>query len=150
MLCKDGAVQRRCIKRLEKDSAWDKEFLKTCIGSPWNPTGKIATNLPVPAEELPNQSRSRRIYLNKAVLEKYGPTSFCRRCEVSGQPHSEECRRRIEKAMIDAGDAILLGGKREAPTEPSPEVENKKPTKEKRKMRTWKQLKGRSQRSIRL
>jgi len=44
--------------------------------------------------------------------------------------------------MIDAGDAILLGGKREAPTEPSPDVENKKPKKEETKDANMEAIKG--------
>ena len=50
-------------------------------------------------------------------------------CDVPGQPHSEESRRRIEIAMIDAGDAVLLERQRDAPTV-TKQVWNKKPKKD--------------------
>ena len=41
------------------------------------------------------------------ILDKYGRTAGCPGCVGNGQ-HSEECGARIEKEMVDKGDAIKL------------------------------------------
>ena len=47
----------------------------------------------------------RRLYLTKAILEKYGVTEGCLGCTNAllgnqGVPHSEECRHRITEMMM--------------------------------------------------
>ena len=53
----------------------------------------------------------RQLYITEKLLEKYGKTPGRPKCEEYGVDHSAECRQRIEKAMIDAGEAFEMGGK---------------------------------------
>ena len=38
LLTPTGAMNTRCVRRLEGDNAWDLQFLNLCVGSPWNAT----------------------------------------------------------------------------------------------------------------
>ena len=108
-----------CVRRFEKSKAWDKEFMRICIGFPRNPTGKLTSSVLVPSEEFPMQRSTRSIFLKRIVLDQYGRTCFCRRCENPGRPHNETCSSRVGKAVIAVGEAIGFGdGKREAHEEP--------------------------------
>ena len=49
--------------------------------------------------------RSRRTYLQRHLLEKYGTTRLCRSNGMRGA-HSEERRKRIKQEMVDAGEAF--------------------------------------------
>ena len=40
LLTPTGAMQTRCVRRLEGDNAWDLQFLNLCVGSPWNATAR--------------------------------------------------------------------------------------------------------------
>ena len=90
-------------------------FIDRCVGSPWNPTGRElqpSTALRQGDQTMPGP-RIKRLYLRQNILEKYGRAPGCRACDGIGPTHSEACRARIEKAMIDSGGAITLGSKRE-------------------------------------
>ena len=41
VLTPQGGAKFRCVKRLSGEASWDREFLKICVGTPWNPAGKI-------------------------------------------------------------------------------------------------------------
>ena len=48
--------------------------------------------------------------ITKGIIDKYGPTSSCPLCENLGKIHNAECRARIEKLLLDAGETVDLGG----------------------------------------
>jgi hypothetical protein len=48
------------------------------------------------------------MYITTKILAKYGRSDNCPACEGLGPSHSAECRLRIEKAMIEAGEAYQL------------------------------------------
>ena len=51
----------------------------------------------------------RRMYITPKALEKYNRTPGCEACDLHQGSHSEHCRARIEKLMIEAGDAFKEG-----------------------------------------
>ena len=51
-----------------------------------------------------------RMYITPKVLEKYNRTPGCEACDLHQGSRSEHCRARIEKLMIEAGDAFKAGG----------------------------------------
>ena len=54
-------------------------------------------------------NRVRRVYITKEMIVKYGKTSDCpARLGIPGLAHSEPCRSRIERLMIEHGDAFRL------------------------------------------
>ena len=56
---------------------------------------------------LESGRRAKRVYLRQGILDKYGRTAGCPGCDGIGQ-HTEECRARIEQAIVDKADAIKL------------------------------------------
>ena len=52
----------------------------------------------------------RRMYITPKVLEQYKRTLGCEAYALHQGSHSEHCRARIEKLMIEAGDAFEAGG----------------------------------------
>jgi len=107
-----GAVKSRCIKRLEGQQSWDKDFLRNCIGFPWNPNGHREPSNPTTVkDDIPMQhpGRVKPMCLKQHILDKYGRTPGCTGCTGCGL-HTEACRDRIEKQMAAAGDAVRLGG----------------------------------------
>ena len=101
-----GVGKSRTLKRLEPNLQYDLGFLNSCKGSPWNPTGKPEHNTLRRGDPLTAGTGFRRIYITDKILDKYGRTDGCPRCENFDATHNEECRRRIEQAMISAGDAF--------------------------------------------
>ena len=109
LLTPTGAIQTRCVRRLEGDNAWDLQFLNLCVGSPWNATAKSTPQGPTiqQKDELASGRRAKRLYLQQNILDKDGRTTGCPGCVGLGQ-HTEECRARIEHEMLVQGDAIKL------------------------------------------
>ena len=127
----EGAFRTRNLLRKPFEERWDRKAVEDIKYTPWrvkDPNPKrnapetrdrhepsidiqvdttIDAGLPAPAaaEQIP-----RRVYLTKSLLGKYGMTDGCVGCTNAtigntGVVHSEECRKRIEKAMRqDAGD----------------------------------------------
>ena len=100
-----GATRRRALKRLPANESWEKGFLCIGAGDPWNPNcyqlgsvGEKTTTLR-PDGCIANSTTTTN------VLEKYGGAVNCRGCEIRGA-HSALCRKRIEKEMVDAGEAF--------------------------------------------
>jgi hypothetical protein len=100
-----GVKKSRSIKRLEGNDAWDREFLAGCLGAPWNPTGRPSTTVQSGTALNPG-NKMRRMYITTKILSQYGRTDGCEACETHKGPHSQRCRERLEKLMIDAGDAF--------------------------------------------
>ena len=122
----DGAFKTRTIKRLPVEERWEKEPIDDMKWTPWKVKDKAddvkessgpsaahepfidirvdkSIDLPLPPK-IEEEPMPRRVYLTKGVLDKYGMTDGCLGCTMSsmgnaGVAHSEECRRRIDKAM---------------------------------------------------
>jgi len=107
----DGITRSRSLKRLEPDKQHDLDFLNKCKGAPWNPRGLAISEVPLTKRGDPLRAggRLRRLFITEKVLAKFGRTSGCPRCEKYGAEHSAECRQRIEKKMVEAGDAFEAG-----------------------------------------
>ena len=68
------------------------------------------------------------VNVRQNILDKYGRTAGCPGCAGIGQ-HTEECRARIEQAMVDKGDAVKLdtsGNQEEIVQEPVASFEKRK------------------------
>jgi len=103
-----GASKARGFKRQEKDKAYNATFLSQCRGMPWNPVGTEGDVEVIKGAPLVPGNRVKRMYISAKVIEKFGKTPGCPLCEGIGAFHSEACRARIEKAMLEAGDAFIL------------------------------------------
>ena len=122
----DGAYKTRTIKRMPEPERWKKDLLENMPWTPWrikNPTERNRTNeaeamqhdpfLEIDVDksiELPpppkrdEDAMPRRVYLTKALLDKYGMTDGCIGCTASaaggtGVVHSDDCRQRVEDKM---------------------------------------------------
>ena len=104
-----GAMKTHCVRRLEGDNAWDSQFLNLCVGSPWNATARSTQQTPTIQQkgELESGRRAKRVHLRQNIWDKYGRTAGCAGCLGIGQ-HTEECRARIEKELVNKGDAFKL------------------------------------------
>ena len=97
-------------------------MLDSILDTPWsNPVREEEPHVAIPATSeaqsapAPPEDRRpvpRRVFITDATLREFGFTSNCRRCRriqlklpAQGIPHHEECRRRLEQAMRDRGDA---------------------------------------------
>ena len=84
MFTPQGATTRPVLKRLPGDESCEKSFF-VCVGDQWNPRhslpGRVGDTSTTsrPGDEWP-RARSRPRCL-KHVLEKYGRTVNCSRCE---------------------------------------------------------------------
>ena len=109
LLTPKGAMKTRCVRRLEGDNAWDLQFLNLCVGSPWNATARSTQQKPriQQKDELESGRRAKRVYLRQNIVDKYGRTAGYPGFVGIGQ-HTEECRARIEQAMVEKGDGIQL------------------------------------------
>ena len=121
----EGVSKTRNLRRRPVEERWVKEPVESLKFMPW----KVRDQGPAAAaalrdqqhqprveievdkslgEDIPLPSRAepvpRKVYLTKAILNKYGMTDGCVGCTNAaiggtGIAHSEECRKRIEKAM---------------------------------------------------
>ena len=112
-----GVVKTSTIKRLPKEDRWSRENVLNISGLPWdwksdeeqpdeNRTGVIPAEQPVPVDE--DNFRYRNTRLTKDRLVRFGYTEGCRGCRAARTsrpplPHSQECRSRIEEAIIAEG-----------------------------------------------
>ena len=115
VLTPQGARLSRSIRRLPDGSKYDKEFLKTVKGRPWDRKAagddeevheQVKINVPErPQQEVPpipemeaDEPGIRRYKIDKDLIKTYGHTPKCYggraiRLELRPQPHSEECRK---------------------------------------------------------
>ena len=63
-------------------------------------------------KEIPRQQEQKvhRTRITQKILDKYGRTDNCPACDKLGPSHSPECRLRIERAMVQSGEAHQFGG----------------------------------------
>ena len=122
----EGAFKTRTVKRVPEESRWNATEIENLRWTPWkfkethgsskpaeadevdhNPFLEVevdkSIDLPAPAK-IEEEAMPRRVYITRATLNRYGMTEGCLGCTTSsiggtGVPHSEECRRRIEREM---------------------------------------------------
>ena len=123
----EGTVKARDFKRFaESAKRWDSTLVKSLQGTPWQPTpGRNEESIPVKvrlAEEgsqpilpdpgglaAPKPEIKRRARISRTDVIRVGFTVGCPGCtainrgEKEAQNHTEECRTRIEKALIEEG-----------------------------------------------
>ena len=117
---KDGVIKARTLKRFGRnEDRWKRSRLDEMKGTPWEPV-EGSTSIDVksqilakkgmqeipevkdPAKEEPSV---RRTYITRQDVEKYGMTDGCPGCiaanrKEKARPHTEECRIRLEHAMM--------------------------------------------------
>ena len=120
----EGAFKSRTIKKVPFEQRWKKTNVEATRHTPWrvkdpsdaprqiiehNPSVEIgidkSMSIPLPPADE-GESVPRRVYLKRAIVEKYGMTEHCPGCVATmlgntGATHSDECRKRIEKEMHD-------------------------------------------------
>ena len=121
-----GVYKTRNIRRKPVEERWDKDAVEGLKFTPWRVREQAArdTDQPLREQQLqphvdiqvdeslnpdvpppkPAEAIPRRVYITRAVLEKYGFTDGCLGCtnsavRLTGIVHSDECRKRIESAM---------------------------------------------------
>ena len=120
----EGTVKARDFKRIADNSArWSAELVKSVKGTPWQPTpGRNDDMIPVRvrlAEEgteltpnpdsiaAPKPEIKRRARIARSEVIGVGFTIGCPGCtaisrgEKEAQNHTEECRTRLEKTLIE-------------------------------------------------
>ena len=123
ILTSEGALEARDIRRRPDPEKWSRQAIEAVRATPWcwHPDSDMPITVlpPLPgkeseeAKEIPEPSIPvpRSFYIIKEDLQRFGYTVSCRRCmrmraghSVHGVPHTEQCRRRLELAMQEAGD----------------------------------------------
>ena len=116
-----GCLKVRSVKRRPEEERWDIAALQDIKGVPWevipgHPDREIKCRIFIEAppgepERMPQgkESTTKRVYITKKDIAKHGVTEGCEGCRAvirggETRPHSEECRKRIEKAMAEEGN----------------------------------------------
>ena len=107
----DGFQYARSIRRRPADERWNKMLLMRVKGSYLNINGSDDVHYPdTPFGYQPNQQddntiERRRAQITLADTDEHGDTEGCKGCRAArrrerGIQHSEECRKRLEDAML--------------------------------------------------
>ena len=124
-----GVFTVQSIRRKSGDDKYNLEILQSVTGVPWDPqatrddmfrkgprpaivAGEAAEPLAQPVVvQAPKPKTSRRLYITKRDLEKYGYTAGCPACDgvqigrrSTGVHHNDICRERIEKCFRQEED----------------------------------------------
>ena len=108
-----GTFRARTIKRLVEERRWDAAGLKELKGVPWDLASdkKIEVDIPMPQEEqgapvppIPPDITTRRMYITKKDIRKFGMTQGCPGCvaianQTTPLAHSDRCRDNISKKL---------------------------------------------------
>ena len=111
-----AVVTCRSIRRRNKEDRWHRERLLGILGNPWSlQDGRVEVDRDpaAPARHIPmvnpevkptvmrtrSEEHGRRIYITKKLVSEFGATLGCKGCLMIGQPHTEECRARINARM---------------------------------------------------
>ena len=102
-----GACKSRSVRRLEDKDQYDKEFMASCVGSPWKPKNSAqAAGLKVSGDKLAAGVRIHRLHITKKLFKTYGRTDGCPLCEGLGPTQNSDCRLRIERALVGSGEGM--------------------------------------------
>jgi len=114
LLTPSGVAKARGIRRLEESERFKLSFLNSCKGLPWNPKAAASPAATVrQGDPLTAGTKIRNMRITEGILKKYGRSDGCPRCGEFGPSHSTDCRLRLEKAMVDSGEAFVLDGQPE-------------------------------------
>ena len=118
----NGVFKARSIRRKPEEDRWDKSQIKGMTGLPWKPYNHtsddtIISRLPREIESQAQEPRElkppidvdlgpRRFRIERRDLEKMGYTSGCPGCYASRhkrphRTHTEHCRSRLHKIMME-------------------------------------------------
>ena len=130
----NGVFKARTIRRLAPDAKWSAEYVRSMVGVPHEPVpGRPGENITmgtaadgerterekeltepanIPTNLPQDPPTTRKMYIRKADVEKYGPTEGCNGCtgaltgETVGRwpnvrtiPHNNACRQRMKQMM---------------------------------------------------
>ena len=127
VICDNGVYKTRTIRRSPKEERWDRAAIEEVRFTSWmikersakdefngcqeqehRASVDVEVNKDIEVElTLPPRyvdPTHRRIYITKAVVDKFGGTDGCLGCTTAllggtGVAHNEQCRERIEKLM---------------------------------------------------
>ena len=122
----DGIFIVQSVRRVPEDQRWKQDLLDVVTGVPWLPNAGAKADDPMhlpkpltvepereevlaaPPEVFCREYAPRRLYLTRKDLDKYGHTADCPACALqmsglpsTGKPHTEQCRERLERAILD-------------------------------------------------
>ena len=113
---KQGTFVVQDLRRKPEEYRVDKGMINNLRGVPWdpNPEAGVGLELPAPITLKPENPESRRRYILRVDLAKYGFSENCRACEeirkgrvrTGGTLHTSECRDRIEERMSADPEAV--------------------------------------------
>jgi hypothetical protein len=121
----EGVIKARDLKRLPPgEERWNSDGIASVKGTPWEPVpGRAADTIPVrvrlaeeecdiaqPSIGEPKEEIKRRAIISREDVVKVGFTVGCPGCsaisrKARAENHTEACRLRIEKALIESGGA---------------------------------------------
>ena len=108
-----GTFRARTVKRLTEDKRWDVASLRLVKGVPWDLVSeeKTVADIPVPSTDadvppppVPPEMTTRRMYIKRKDVEKFGMTPGCPGCasiakRTTTMAHNDKCRERIQKCL---------------------------------------------------
>ena len=113
-LSERGLLRGTRVQRKTADQQWDYEFIRRCRGVPWMLIGeepevrlppKPTTMMPIP-EAIVRMPQQRRRNILMQDVARFGPTPQCEAYTTLAaeakrvtNPHSDECRARMEELM---------------------------------------------------
>ena len=118
---KDTIFTVRSIRQLPSSERYDPDLIRSIQGVPWDPRGEKKTTVVdlggAAHEDPPNpapsakEGEAKRVRIELKDIKKFGATSGCPQCRElirgrkhGGFRHTDECRRRLEKAMKESDD----------------------------------------------
>ncbi|CAK0831695.1 unnamed protein product [Prorocentrum cordatum] len=107
-----GIETVRSTRRKDDEHRWNAEAIRMFVGVPWNPRVLVA--------DAPGGTR--RKYITRALIAKYGATDGCPGCAGDSQVHVPRCRLRFEKIFESEkspGEPRAVAPREEEPTAPS-------------------------------
>ena len=122
---KEGVVRTRTVKRKAEEERWTQNVLDMVGGVPWAPSaGDASAEVAMPDIIIPMQepevevvparaaaegvATPRRLAIRVGDIHDHGATAGCKGCVATlrgarGVPHTEACRTRLTKAILEGG-----------------------------------------------
>ena len=86
-----GVIKGRSCKPLAQPESWDRAFIQTCIGLPWNAREDPAKEN-LQAKPILGPGQIKGMYITQKMIAEHGPTSGCPACAGISMKHSPLCR----------------------------------------------------------